>query len=454
MSLYNSALGYRELKDLLKDRDIKVHFIGVLGVSTYSLARLLRSMGYTVSGSDTEWGDAAQRLISCGINVFKGHGKENVIDKGLVIYSLSISEDNPEYLAAKELSIPLISRAELLGYLTLEYKNLIAVSGAHGKSTVTAMIDCILAYSKANFTTLCGADLSVGEPLRMMGTQTAVVEACEYKDSFLSLFPSHAVVLNIELDHVDYFSSDEELYLSFLSFVNSSKTAFINIDDALCKRLINDSGAKKITFGKDTLADYRYELNDKKSACFKLHHSGGVYGVKLSLIGEFSALNATAAIAVCHSLGISIEECVKAISTFRPINRRQEYIGQWQTAKIYTDYAHHPSEIRAIISAFKSQYSRPLAVIFKPHTFSRTKYFLSEFADALALADKVIICDIYPARESDDLGISSQLLADKIGKDAIYSPDESCAELLKDFEGDILIIGAGNIENVKKSFKK
>ncbi len=456
MSLYNSYYGYENLAILFKNRNLKVHFIGVLGVSTYSLARLLRDMGYRVSGSDRESGENGKRLLSLGVELFHGHSASNILGSDLVVYSLSIDEENDEYIAARQSGIPTVSRAELMGFLMAGYRKRIAISGAHGKSTTTAMIDCILSFNLFSPTTLCGARLSTGEPLRIGERECFVFEACEYKDSFLSFCPTHSVILNIELDHTDYFFSEDEIYLSFLSESNAAKHTVINIDDILCLRLMAKTSSDTVSFGKSQAADYRYEpcATQSGSSRFKLYHKGEVYDVSLRLFGEFNVQNATAAIALCHTIGVPIKGCIEALRGFLPIDRRQECLGLWRGCSLYSDYAHHPSEIKATLSAFRTKDNKPLLVIFKPHTYSRTKYFLSDFAKALSLADRVIITDIYPAREVDNLGISPISLVEAIGSKASYFPDDKCAEAVKDFFGNILIMGAGNTDIVNKTFQK
>ena len=432
----------------------KIHFVGIGGVSMYSLARLANNLGATISGSDREPSPRTDILSSLGMEIFIGHRSENLSDAGLVVYSHAIDEDNPELIYAREHNIPTVSRAEYLGALMLEYKGRIGVSGSHGKSTTTAMLDAIFAHSGAMPTTLSGADLQEGDPLRIGSSDLLIYEACEYRDSFLRFTPTVSIGLNLELDHTDYFPDIEALRNSFLrAFNRAEDLVILSGDDPNFKKIIPKISTKVITFGRSRGNTYRYDITGfcEGNFAFDLYKFENKIGsFKLHLPGAFNLHNATAAIATATELGIDIDLIHEAVSAFRGIPRRLELIGRVFGRDVYYDYAHHPTEIGASITALRGLNCGEITVVFKPHTYSRTKSLWNEMCRSLALADHVVLTDIYAAREEPIPGITSENLARDIGEMAAYLQDNEAAEyIMKNTRGAIVLMGAGDLTEIK-----
>ncbi len=452
------GIPYDRINKIISDSSSMVHFVGIGGVSMYSLARLTMLYGAKVSGSDREDSRRTKELSSLGARVFIGHSRENVNGAGLVVYTHAISPDNPEIVAAHSLDIPIVSRAEYMGALMLGYNNRIGVSGSHGKSTTVAMLECIFSYATTDPTVLSGSDLPIGEPLKIGSDRLMIYEACEYRDSFLRFSPTISVGLNLELDHTDYFDSIEALSNSFAKALGrAKKIAVINGDDENLRKIIKHIRARVITFGSGEHNDYRYSITVFKDVGFEFSISryGNIIGnFEINIPGVFNVHNATAAIVVALEYGISVQTVFEAIRGFGGIAGRLERIGSRFGRPVYYDYAHHPTEISASINALRQLTDHPLTVVFKPHTFSRTKALWTEFCASLSLADYTVVTDIYPARESPIEGITSQRLAREIGKNAIYCPDEDVIQEI-DFHtrGAIVLMGAGDFKKIKQSIK-
>ena len=385
----------------------------------------------------------------------------------MAVYSLAISESDTLVRQAKAEGIPLVSRAQLLGAIMSPYPTRVAVSGSHGKSTTTAIVEHILAVAGRAHTAICGATLFSGSAYFDGGGEVVVAEACEYRDSFLSLCPTHQIVTSVALDHTDYFPSLEAVRRSFLRALDSVHTAIINLDDEVSASISEEiSGAKidtppgesgkkrektVLTYGKSQGADYRIHTVTKDGCLtrFSITHEGGSYALTTPLIGEFNLYNITAAVALADRLGIARESIEAAVESFRGVERRQSLLGYIGDSAVYYDYAHHPDELRSLISALKERYGT-LTLVFRPHTYSRTKSLWSEFVAALSQADGVILLDIYPARESPLDGVTSQRLAECIDG-AIYCHDADGAAELATARGHgaIALVGAGEVEAIK-----
>ena len=447
------------LQGLTRNKDTKIHFIGIGGVSMYSLAHLMLKQGLFVSGSDREASERTKKLSDIGARITIGHSRENILGADLVIYTHGINSENPELIAARELGIPTVSRARLLGALMMNYRRRIGVSGTHGKSTTTAMLDCIFYGEEATPTVLSGADLPCGEPYRIGSTDLMIYEACEYKDSFLNFLPTAAIALNLEFDHPDYFGDINVLKHSFTKALSrASEFALISGDDENLMAIRDKIKARVITFGRGEGNDYRYKIVGylDRGCNFRVYKDGSALGdFTLNIPGDFNVANATAAIAVATESGICAENIAKRLAAFRGIDRRLQYIGKRHGREIYYDYAHHPTEIYASINALKMLTRSPLTVIFKPHTFSRTKSLWNEMCMALSLADYLILTDIYPAREEPIPLVTSERLAGNIGNGAIYCADEDVT-LALDFytKGAVVIMGAGDLERIKNEVIK
>ena len=446
---------YDSARRISKDGSKRVHFVGVGGVSMYSLARLTHLRGADVSGSDRAEGTRTEDLSLLGASISIGHRAENVDGADLVIFSNAIPDDNPELLRAREKEIPILSRAEYLGALMLDYSGRIGVSGSHGKSTTVAILDAIFSYSRVNPTVLSGADLPSGQPFKAGSSGLMIYEACEYKDSFLRFSPTVSIGLNLELDHPDYFKSLEEIKLSFAKALGRAKQlSIINGDDPNLRDILPRLKCRTVTFGSGEGNDYRYSITSFKEVGFDFTVSrfGSVIGkFSLNIPGAFNLSNATAAIVAAIEYGISTDVISEAVSLYRGISGRLELIGYRFGRPVYCDYAHHPTEITASINALKMHTGRKLTVVFKPHTFSRTAAFWRDFCVSLSLADNAVITDIYPAREEPMEGISSARLAEDIGRGAIYTTDEDLINTVDlHTEGAIVLMGAGDFGIIKK----
>lgn len=434
-----------------------IFFIGIGGINMSSLAHISHLRGYRVGGSDRERTALTQRLAAGGIEVFYGHSAKNVEDYDAVVYTVAISPDNPEYVRAHERGIPCISRADYLGYLMLGYGNRIGISGMHGKSTCTSMCATVFMAGDADPTVLSGAELAaMGGAYRIGRSENFIFEACEYMDSFLDFNPSTAIILNIEMDHVDYFKSMEQIYTSysrFASITGEDGTVIANADDANVERALGTYRGRIVTFGVlSGNADYvainiRYP---EGFAEFDVMCRGEFLGhVKLSVTGEHNVYNALAAFAAGHLSGLEPEKIARGLLEFRGAKRRMEYKGKVRGALVFDDYGHHPTEAATTLAGVAKRGADRLFCVFQPHTYSRTYALMNDFAESFDAVDRVFVADIYPARETDDLGISGKTLAIRIGEKAEYvSGFENIARELNATltEGDILVVmGAGDI---------
>ena len=451
----DASVCYDLIGKIMNDGSMTVHFIGIGGVSMYSLARLTLTCGARVSGSDREESDRTRELLLLGAKVHIRHKPENVNNVDLVVYSHAISADNCELVSAREQSIPTVSRAEYLGAMMLEYKCRIGISGSHGKSTTVAMLDCIFSYAGSDPTTLSGSDLPIGTPIRKGSKGLMIYEACEYKDSFLRFSPTISVGLNLELDHTDYFDGIDALKNSFTKALGkASRFALINGDDENLTYIKDGINTTVITFGSGEQNDYRYSITSFREVGFEftLSRYGSVIGsFELNIPGVFNVYNAAAAIIIALEYGIDVTTACEAISRYRGISGRLEFIGKRFGRLVFYDYAHHPTEILASINAIKQLTRQPITLIFKPHTFSRTKALWNEFCEALSAADYLILTDIYPAREEPMEGISSSHLASDIGGTARYYRDDMVLSAIDhSTTGTIVLMGAGNLDKIKK----
>ncbi len=436
-------------------------FIGIGGIHMCSLALLSRARGFFVAGSDHAENENTRRLRRAGVTVYPRHDAAQMAEFDAVIYTLAIDANNPEYLAAKRLGLPLFSRADYLGYLSSAYPTRIGVAGSHGKSTVTAMLGEILAVAGRAPNVVCGATMRrFGAPFVVGGGGEFLFEACEYGNSFLSLSPTLAVILNAELDHVDFFTDEKMLYDAFGSFGASADRAVLPSENQVLLSAVGD--VPHVTFGIDDTADYRAAALSYHSGApdFDLVFPRGAVGhVTLRVPGEHNVKNALAAAAAADLLGVSAPDILVALGGFRGVARRMEYRGIFSGARVFDDYAHHPTEIAATLKT-----ARELAaggrvfVVFQSHTYTRTKAFFGEISAALSLADRVLVADIYAAREADTLGMSAAVLAEGIGAHAAFVGGLSditatlAGELLP---GDLLVVmGAGDIDRIFGEFSK
>ncbi len=443
---------------------VHIYFIGIGGISMSGLAEILLSEGFRVSGSDRAPSSLTGRLEELGAAVYYGQREENLTsDIDVVVYTSAIKPENPEMAAADRLQIPLLTRAQLLGQMMQNYKLPIAVSGTHGKTTTTSMISQILLENNSDPTlSIGGIYKPIGGNIRVGSSDLFVTEACEYTNSFLSFNPRISIILNIEEDHLDFFKDIEDIRRSFHAFARllpAGGTLIINGDIASCRELTDDLTCKVITYGSSPDFDYwPKDITYDASGCpsFHLMRAGGKEEVfSLKVPGEHNVYNAMAAIALADLLGIPDAVTAEALLHYGGTDRRFEYKGKVNGFTVIDDYAHHPTEIRATLLAAENYPHRKTWCVFQPHTYTRTKAFLSDFARALSLADEIVLADIYAAREKDTLGISSQTLQQEIenlGHRCYYFPSFEEIEnfLMKNCTKDDLLItmGAGDVVKI------
>lgn len=438
---------------------VKVFFIGIGGISMSGLALILRDRGFSVSGSDRSESEMTEALTKAGVTVFLGHNKENITeDVGLVVFTPAISDENPELLRARELNIPTVNRAELLGNIMELYPESITVSGTHGKTTTSSMIASILMESKNPTVTIGGVLPAIKSNVRIGGDKYFVAEACEYKNSFHSFYPKYSVILNVEEDHPDFFKSLEDIKDSFKTFAGNTKaggTIIINKDIPGYEEIAKVPEVSLLTFGMDESADlYPKNLQSSHGVSRFIPVFKGQEGpeVVLHVPGDHNIYNALGAICLSYALGVSSKDIVAGLAKFGGAHRRFEYLGTCNDAPVYDDYAHHPTEITACLKAARQFEPKRLLCFFQPHTYSRTKALFSDFVEALSLADTVVLAEIYAAREDNPHKISSKDLSDALksrGVDSMYFPtmDEGGEFLKKNLMHDdmLIIMGAGDI---------
>ena len=420
-----------------------IYFVGIGGISMSGLAEILADAGFRVSGSDRSKSPLTETLERKGITVFYGQRAANITDDiDCVVFTSAIHKDNPEYIATMEKGIPHLTRAQLLGEIMQNYKTPIAISGTHGKTTTTSMVSEILLHAGTDPTLSIGGMLkSIGGNIRVGSTDLFVTEACEYTNSFLSFFPKVGIILNIEEDHLDFFKDDK---LQEITGDLDCRVITFN------KEAVNSDGSAADYYPSDITYD---ELGHPS---FTLHCHGEESGsFSLQVPGEHNVCNAVASIALADLLSIDRGITVSALHDFTGTDRRFEYKGTIGGVTIIDDYAHHPTEIAAPLHAAANYPHKTLWCVFQPHTYTRTKAFMKDFAKALSLADKVVLADIYAARETDTLGISSETLQAEIqalGHECYYFPsfDEIENFLLENcINGDLLItMGAGDVVKI------
>jgi len=443
---------------------IHVHFIGIGGISMSGLAEILLEKGFTISGSDSKESDLTDILTSKGATIFYGQKAENIIPGiQLVVYTAAIHEDNPEFAEAKAQQLPMLSRAQLLGQIMDNYEKSIAVAGTHGKTTTTSMISEILMAAKADPTISVGGILpSIGGNLRVGASSVFVSEACEYTNSFLNFRPKYSIILNVEAEHLDFFKDLDDIRHSFRKFAGNTLAdgaTIINGEITNYEELTHNLPQEIITYGFDSsfyfyATDVTY--NEKACPAFTvMHHDKKVADIQLSVPGRHNASNALAAVALAVTMGLDTDAIVRGLDAFGGANRRFQYKGIVDGVTVIDDYAHHPTEIRATLSAAENYPHQRLVLVFQPHTYSRTKAFLDDFADVLSMADVVVLADIFAAREQNTYGVSSKDILSRLkakGTEAYYFPSFEEIEkfLLKNcVNGDLLItMGAGNIVEI------
>ena len=442
-----------------------LHFTGIGGISMSALAEIMISRGFTVTGSDSHESKITDHLESLGAKIFYNQVAGNISsDIDVLIYTAAIKQDNPELVKAKELGIPLLTRAEFLGQIMLNYPMAIGVSGTHGKTTTTSMLSQIMLEGNTDPTILVGGIMpAIHGSTRVGHSDKLITEACEYTNSFLSFKPNMAIILNVAADHLDFFKDLDDIRHSFRKFaelVPNDGFLVINSDIDNLEYFTDGLKCKVITVGSDPAkSDYsatNIEFDQFAKGSYDLVVNGEKsFHVALNVTGEHNIYNSLAAIAAAHAMGISDENIKAGLTQYGGTDRRFQYKGKVGDVTIIDDYAHHPDEITATIKTAKHYPHKKMWVVFQPHTYSRTKSLLPEFGKALKEADAVVLADIYAAREKDTLGVSSldvKKEIEKYGTEVHYYPSFSEIEnfLLESCSpGDLLItMGAGDVVKI------
>ncbi len=426
-----------------------VHLVGIGGVSMRPLGLVLKGMGMEVTGSDMNASVSTDELIGQGIPVAIGHRAENIEGADCIIRTAAAHNDNPEIAAARAAGIPVFERAQAWGEIMKSYRNAICISGTHGKTTTTSMMTHILMEADMDPTVMIGGYLPLLHAGHRVGHgDTIVLESCEYCDSFLNFFPTLAIVLNVEADHLDYFKDLADIQKSFHKFASLATFGVVaNGDDPHTVQAME--GIDYVSFGlgegnrihaANMHPDWRHfdVICDGKYYCH----------LDMGVLGRHNAMNALAASAAAWMMGIPGETVSKGIQSFHGAGRRMEFKGKFNGADVYDDYAHHPDELKATLEAVRSMGYKRVVLAFQPHTYSRTKALFDDFVRELKKADVVVLAEIYAARERNTIGISSAQLAEQI-PGAVYCetlPDVTAYLRENVREGDIVVtMGAGDI---------
>ncbi len=444
-----------------------VHFVGIGGIGMSGIAEVLLNLGYTVSGSDVRATSITNHLEQCGAVIYPRHASENIKGAHVVVVSSAVHADNPEIREAERSKIPVIPRAEMLAELArLKYS--IAIAGTHGKTTTTSMIATILDRAGQDPTVVVGGLLNtIGSNARLGKGDVIVLEADESDRSFLLLSPTIAVVTNIEADHLDHYRDLEDIQAAFLSFINKVPfygSAVLCLDEPAVQSLIPQIKRRIITYGAAAPADVRItEVNTEGlGSSFEVRFSGGlVQKFKLNVPGIHNVMNATAAFAAARDMGVEPAVIAQALENFRGVDRRFQ-IKSRDGITVIDDYAHHPTEIRATLSAAKNGSFNRIFAVFQPHRYTRTFHLFDDFARAFNLADAVLILDIYPAGENAIEGITTQALVEKMKsfghKNAMYAPTFEMIEsyiIANAKEGDaVVVMGAGSVTRLSDTLSR
>ena len=441
--------------DILKGKK-HIHFIGIGGSGMYPLAQILHTKGYYLTGSDNNETETLQAVRDMGIPVYLGQRAENIEGADLIVHTAAIMADNPELIAAKASGVPVLERSELLGIVTSWYDNAICVAGTHGKTTTTSMCTHIMMAAEKDPTVMIGGTLPLLHACHRVGKgNTIIMESCEYYNSFLSLNPTIAVILNIEADHLDFFKDLEDIKHSFRCFAErvpvETGTVIANYDDANTMDALRGIARKVITFGLNAKADvYAQNIVHRGSVSeFDIYHRGNYFArVTLHVPGIHNVRNALAATAAAIVLGVSPNAVKYGLAGFEGAGRRFDFKGKFQGADLYDDYAHHPSELRALLDAVDTLNYQRTIVVFQPHTYSRTAKLFNDFVEQLRRPTIVYLAEIYAAREKNTIGISSADLAAQIPGAKFYP---TFAEIERELRriarpGDIILtVGAGDV---------
>ena len=426
-----------------------VHLVGIGGVSMRPLGLVLQGMGLMVTGSDMSASASTEELIAKGITVYIGHQEANIQGADCVIRTAAAHNDNPEIAAARSAGIPVFERAQAWGVIMREYKNAVCISGTHGKTTTTSMVTHILMEAQWDPTVMIGGYLPLCRAGHRVGNgDTIVLESCEYCDSFLNFFPTLAVILNVEADHLDYFKDLADVEKSFRAFaLLSSNGVLANGDDPHVVETLKNMDY--VSFGLQEGNRVRAENICSDWRHFDVVCDGNFYcHIDLQVLGRHNAMNALAAAGAAWMLGVSGDAVTSGLATFTGADRRLQFKGKFNGADIYDDYAHHPDELAATVEAVRTMNYKRLILAFQPHTYTRTKALFADFVRELKKADLLVLAEIYAARERNTVGISSVDLQKEI-PDSVYCETlPEVTDYLRSIacEGDVILtVGAGDI---------
>ncbi len=435
-----------------------VHLVGIGGVSMRPLGLVLQGMGLLVTGSDMNSSVSTDELIAKGIHVEIGHRAENIDGACCIIRTAAAHNDNPEIAAARVAGVPVFERAQAWGVIMQSYRHAVCVSGTHGKTTTTSMLAHVLMGADMDPTVMIGGYLPLlGAGHRVGNGDTILLESCEYCDSFLNFFPSLAIILNIEADHLDYFKDLQQIQASFRRFAAlATDRILVNGDDGNTMQAVE--GLPCVTFGLGEGNCIRAVNPAPDWRSLEVYCDGKFYcHLELGVLGRHNALNALAAVGAAWLLGIDGPVAAESLKRFRGADRRLQHKGSFNGAEIYDDYAHHPGELAATLEAVRSAHAGRLVVAFQPHTYTRTQALFHDFVEQLKKADVLVLAEIYAARERNTIGISSRDLQAQI-PGAIYCetlPEVTqCLKALAQPGDVILTIGAGDIYRAGEALLK
>ena len=446
-----------------------IHFIGIGGIGMSGIAELLHNWGFEITGSDARYSDNITRLEKSGIRVFIGHDRGNLNDANAVVYTSAINTDNPELLKARELGIPTVKRAKMLGEILRARPNSIAVSGTHGKTTTTSLVGHIFTEAGRDPIIISGGVIKgLNTNVRIGSGDTIIVEADEYDRSFLQLYPTHVLITTIDEEHLEIYGNMANLIGDFVQFANRIPfygKVIANLDDTHNRSLLPALTVPVETYSLNeaTAINARNLLLHHSESSFDVFHGNEILGhVHLPIPGCHNIQNALAAISISLEYGIDFDTIKQAIEFFGGVQRRFEIVFQNDNLMLVDDYAHHPSEIKATLNAAKQGWNRRVIAIFQPHLYSRTQALYKRFAEELESADVIVILDIYPAREKPIPGVSSQLIEDILRKKGI--PDIHAIHKLSEVPalihslykpGDMIItLGAGDVNSILCDIQK
>ncbi len=436
----------------------RVHLVGIGGVSMRPLGLVLQGMGLSVTGSDMNASVSTDELIRQGITVHIGHRAENITGAACVIRTAAVHNDNPEIAAARAAGIPVFERAQAWGVIMQSYKNAICISGTHGKTTTTSMVTHILMAAQWDPTVMIGGYLPLLRAGHRVGLGDSIIlESCEYCDSFLNFFPTLAVVLNIEADHLDYFKDLADIQKSFRRFAELSSGGILaNGDDAnTCRAL---EGLEYVTFGLKAQNRIHAENATPDWRSFDVICDGRLYcHLHLEVVGKHNVMNALAAAGAAWMLGIPGQAVAEGLASFRGAGRRMEFKGQYNGADIYDDYAHHPGELAATLDAVSAMGYKRVILAFQPHTYTRTAALFQDFVEQLRKPDLLVLAEIYAARERNTVGISSRDLLKEIPGGTYCETLPEVTAYLRQIArpGDVILtVGAGDIYRAGEALLK